>query len=161
MGCVGLAVSEDGVSWRRGGAPVETMSSGAAAEDGSDCGVVLSVSDDWWTFNTAAVGQPDVQARAACWIVGRACCYSCATQVLSSGAVASGVGVYWMFYAGADFSKTQPLLAPGAPPSTPADEAPGRCVRVGLALSQNGCARLRLRAVDNACACSRALCAAG
>ena len=65
LGEVGLAVSSDGVSWRRGGAPVETMSTGGAAYDGSDAGIVLPTSEDWWTFDTAAVGQPDVQARTA------------------------------------------------------------------------------------------------
>ena len=115
LGLIALAVSDDGVNWRRGTGVVETMSSGGAASDGSDCGIVLPLSQDWWTFDTAAVGAPDV-------------------QVLSSGAVASGVGVYWMFYTGADFAPVPPPAA--APGGT---EAPGRRTLPGLALSQDGC----------------------
>ena len=115
LGLIALAVSDDGVNWRRGTGVVETMSSGGAATDGSDCGIVLPLSQDWWTFDTAAVGAPDV-------------------QVLSSGAVASGVGVYWMFYTGADFGAVPP---PTAAPGGVA--APGRRTLPGLALSQDGC----------------------
>jgi len=114
LGLIALAVSDDGVNWRRGTGVVETMSSGGAATDGSDCGIVLPLSQDWWTFDTAAVGAPDV-------------------QVLSSGAVASGVGVYWMFYTGADFGAVPPPAAPGGA------AAPGRRTLPGLALSQDGC----------------------
>jgi len=102
LGLIGLAVADDGVKWRRGSGVVETMSEGGAASAGSDCGVVLPLSADWWTFDTAAVGCPDV-------------------QVLSSGSVASGVGVYWMFYTGADFAP-----APPAGPAGAAADAPGR-----------------------------------
>jgi hypothetical protein len=121
LGLIGLAVSDDGVTWRRGTGVVETMSEGGAASDGSDCGVVLPLSGDWWTFDTAAVGAPDV-------------------QVLSSGSVASGVGVYWMFYTGADFAPAPAAAPPGA--AAPA-AAPGRRTLPGLALSQDGCALLR------------------
>jgi len=121
LGLIGLAVSDDGVTWRRGTGVVETMSEGGAASDGSDCGVVLPLSGDWWTFDTAAVGAPDV-------------------QVLSSGSVASGVGVYWMFYTGADFAPAPAAAPPGA--GAPA-AAPGRRTLPGLALSQDGCALLR------------------
>ncbi len=121
LGAIGLAVSDDGVTWRRGGGAIETMSSGGAASEGSDVGVVLDVTPDWWCFDTAAVGAPDV-------------------QVLSSGAVAAGVGVYWLFYTGADFNPAPPVRAAGADTQAPAGpDAPGRRMLPGLALSQDGC----------------------
>ena len=85
-GSIGLAMSDDGVVWRRGDAEVQTMSDGSAESAGSDVGAILNRSADWWTFDTCHVGQPHV-------------------QLLSSGAVsAGGGGVYWMFYSGGDFS---------------------------------------------------------
>lgn len=65
LGTIGLAVGGDGLRWRRGGGPVETMATGEAALPGSDAGAVLQPGDDWWAFDTAGVGQPDVQARRA------------------------------------------------------------------------------------------------
>jgi hypothetical protein len=127
FGAIGLAVSDDGVTWRRGVGTVETMSTGESVTEGSDCGVILNTSADWWTFDTAGVGAPDV-------------------QVLSSGAVASGVGVYWMFYSGVDFAPA-PALVPheSGAAATALPPAPGRVARAGLALSQDGCARGRKR----------------
>ena len=57
-------------------------------------------------------------------------------QVISNGSVDSGVGVFWMFYSGVDTTKHPP-----APPHQGPD-APGRRPRIGLALSQTGCAAM-------------------
>jgi len=52
-----VAVSSNGVTWTRSGAAC------GDDDDVPDAGVVLTPSPDWWTFDTTAVGTPDVQAR--------------------------------------------------------------------------------------------------
>jgi hypothetical protein len=57
-------------------------------------------------------------------------------QVFSNSSVSSGVGVYWMFYTGGDFS---PLPAPqGLPGAEAGAEVEGLRMRPGLAMSQVG-----------------------
>ena len=55
-------------------------------------------------------------------------------QVISNGSVDSGVGVFWMFYSGVDTAKHPPV------PPHQGPDAQGRRPRIGLALSQTGCA---------------------
>lgn len=60
-------------------------------------------------------------------------------QVLSNSSVSSGVGVYWMFYAGGDF---EPVAAPDGLPGAAAGAAvEGLRMRPGLAMSQVGASR--------------------
>jgi hypothetical protein len=64
------------------------------------------------------------------------CCLLCGLQVLSNSSVSSGVGVYWMFYAGGDF---EPVSAPEGLPGAAAGAAvEGLRMRPGLAMSQVG-----------------------
>ena len=83
-----------------------------------DVGQVLGPNgEEWWTLDTAAVAVGDV-------------------QIFSSGAVQNGVGVYWMFYSGADFA---PLTVPAGMPGMPAGATlEGLNTRPGLAMSQDG-----------------------
>jgi hypothetical protein len=56
------------------------------------------------------------------------------SQVLSNSSVSSGVGVYWMFYAGGDYEAVPaPQGLPGAAEGTPIE---GLRMRPGLAMSQ-------------------------
>jgi hypothetical protein len=57
FGVVGVATSGDGLTWTR-----SSQTCGDDA-DAPESGIVLTRSTDWWTFDTVAVGTPDVQAR--------------------------------------------------------------------------------------------------
>ena len=89
-GEIGIAVSEDGIVWRRGGSPTETYRTGGDAEAfenlSVDVGAVLYPNnEDWWVFDTAHVSVGDV-------------------HMISSGNVSGGAGggIYWMYYQGGD-----------------------------------------------------------
>ncbi|GBF93562.1 hypothetical protein Rsub_06282 [Raphidocelis subcapitata] len=116
-GGVGVAVSSDGVSWTRGRGAVEGARGAARAADVGLCLTPTGV-DYWWTLDTAHLAVSDV-------------------QVFSNSSIQSGVGVYWMFYSGGDFS---PLEAPSGMPGAPGAGAAleGLRMRPGLAMSQDG-----------------------
>ena len=57
FGVVGVATSGDGLTWTRSSQPCGDDT------DAPESGIVLTRSADWWTFDTVAVGTPDVQAR--------------------------------------------------------------------------------------------------
>lgn len=77
----GLAVSSDGINWRRGEGRIEGARGPRRA---LDVGRVLEPNADWWWFDTCHLAVGDV-------------------QILSSNSVSSGEGVYWMFYSGGSF----------------------------------------------------------
>jgi len=111
-GEIGIAVSEDGIVWRRGGSPTETYRTGGDAEAfenlSVDVGAVLYPNnEDWWVFDTAHVSVGDV-------------------HMISSGNVSGGAGggIYWMYYQGGDKEEV--------------DGVEGVRTRPGLCLSQDG-----------------------
>lgn len=116
-GSIGVAVSTDGVHWRRGAGSVEGQ---RGAQRALDVGRVLEPNGDWWWFDTCHMAVGDV-------------------QILSSNSVSTGEGVYWMFYSGGSFEPVQ--LPPGLSQSS-MDEAGGDVeglrLRPGLAMSQDG-----------------------
>lgn len=71
-----------------GSAGVATSTDGVTWTQ-SPAGPVFTPSTDWWTHDTAAVAVSDV-------------------QILSSGAVGQGGGVYWMLYQGACYEEGVP-----------------------------------------------------
>jgi len=111
-GCIGIATSTDGINWKRGTGPVQVRGDRRAVSEGTEVGVVLMPNEEEvWTFDTCHVAAGDV-------------------QVLSSDAVQSSGGIYWMFYHGGDYNETD--TAGGSEKET------GRRMRIGLALSQDG-----------------------
>lgn len=122
------------------------MVDGRAAAADTDVGAALAPNGDWWTFDTCHVGNPHVQARHRATTPPRPklssspprhLCFELPRprpptieqpQVISNSSVDSGVGVYWMFYSGADFS----VVGQGD------RKEKGLLVRPGLALSQDG-----------------------
>ena len=57
----GVAISHDGMSWRRGSDAVDGARHGSAAA--MDVGAMLPPNEDWWTFDTAHMSVADVQVR--------------------------------------------------------------------------------------------------
>jgi hypothetical protein len=111
-GEIGIAVSEDGIVWRRGGSPTETYRTGGDKEAFEnltvDVGAVLYPNnEDWWVFDTSHVSVGDV-------------------HMISSGSVSGGAGggIYWMYYQGGDKEEV--------------DGVEGVRTRPGLCLSQDG-----------------------
>ena len=83
-GSIGVAISDDGVTWSRGRGAIE----GARGEGrAADVGKVLSPNKDWWWHDTLHMHVSDV-------------------QILSNNAVGGGTGVYWCFYSGGSFETT-------------------------------------------------------
>jgi len=101
-GSTGVAYSDDGVRWQRGGGDV---AGGIGAAGRGDAGRALAPNgEEWWAHDTCHATVSDV-------------------QVMGGGG--GGGGVYWMFYAGGDF---EAVAAPAAlaalgPPSAPAEAA--------------------------------------
>eukprot|EP00892_Ulva_mutabilis_P004235 jgi/Ulvmu1/2183/UM013_0028.1 len=112
-GKIGVAVSSDGVNWKRGEGPV---SGTRAADDAGAC--MESDGSDWWTLDTHSLAVSDV-------------------QMFSSSAVNSGTGVYWMFYTGCDYDAAEVPAALGSLVGVDTG-AEGLCGRPGLAMSQDG-----------------------
>ncbi|CAG9462135.1 unnamed protein product [Pedinophyceae sp. YPF-701] len=111
-GSVGIARSSDGVNWLRGAGAISGVKGPSGEED---VGVVFAPNaDEWWSHDTMHVTTHDV-------------------QVLSSGSVNGGEGMYWMFYTGGDF---EPVDVGAVGPDGAAVE--GLRMRPGLALSQDG-----------------------
>ncbi|PWA63776.1 Glycosyl hydrolase, five-bladed beta-propellor domain-containing protein [Artemisia annua] len=80
-GCIGLAVSSNGVHWERGKGVVSS---------GSDAGLVLKSSSDWWAFDTNGV-MPG------------------AVVIMSSSKIRASNAVYWMYYTGFSNEKIESL----------------------------------------------------
>ena len=143
-GAVGLARSADGVTWTRGPGADTPWAAGAAGDPSSPLSpppVLGPNPDDWWWHDTAHVAVSDV-------------------QILSSGGVAAGAGVYWMFYAGGCWEAAHPPAGLPLPPAAAAaaaavDEAgktaplEGLRTRAGLALSQDGVHWARVEGSDH------------
>ncbi|KAL3149569.1 hypothetical protein ABBQ32_002346 [Trebouxia sp. C0010 RCD-2024] len=125
-GSTGVATSSNGVDWERLPSAPSASPSATAAQDqnkkdqklapqGKGC--VMEPGQDWWTFDTCHMAVSDV-------------------QILSNNAVATGVGVYWMFYAGGSFEEV--LTPQGIPGLQPHTTVEGLRMRPGLAMSQDG-----------------------
>jgi hypothetical protein len=139
-GAVGLARSADGVVWTRG--PGADTPWAADASGAAPAPVLGPNPDDWWWHDTAHVCVSDV-------------------QILSSGGVAAGAGVYWMFYSGGCWESAPPPAGLPLPPAaealasgeggTLASPAPleGLRTRAGLALSQDGVHWARVEGTDH------------
>lgn len=115
-GSMGIAVSSDGVTWSRGSGPI----AGARGEARSrDVGRTLTPNEDWWWHDTCHIHVSDV-------------------QILSNNSVDGGIGVYWCFYSGGNYEKTE--LPPGLFPDQSQESEPreGVTLRPGLAMSQDG-----------------------
>lgn len=110
---VGIAVSSNGMHWRRGKAKVDTEGHG---EEGA-VGQVLDRSDNWWAFDTQHLRPSDV-------------------LIMSSAKVRAASGVYWLYYSGADVEE---LALPSNALPLPGTERMirGR-TRPGLAISNDG-----------------------
>ncbi|KAL0055171.1 hypothetical protein WJX82_008147 [Trebouxia sp. C0006] len=121
-GSTGVATSSNGVDWTRVPSASSAAPSATAAEDKKKSGpkgqgCVMQPGEDWWTFDTCHMAVSDV-------------------QILSNNAVATGVGVYWMFYSGASHEDVE---APEGFPGLQAhDSIEGLRMRPGLAMSQDG-----------------------
>lgn len=77
-------MSSDGIQWARGDGNVAGARGAARA---ADVGRVLAPNaDNWWWHDTCHMHAADV-------------------QILSSGSVGGGTGVYWMFYSGGSFEE--------------------------------------------------------
>lgn len=116
-GSIGVAVSSDGINWKRGEGRIQ----GARGVDrAADVGKVLEPNADWWWFDTCHMSVADV-------------------QILSSTSVSAGEGVYWMFYSGGSF---EPVQLPAGLSQSSMGEAGGELeglrLRPGLAMSQDG-----------------------
>lgn len=72
----GLALSSNGLHWKRCTEYVEDEKLGSKAE-----GLVMQPNPDWWTFDTRDVNVSDI-------------------LIMSSHKVRASSGVYWMYYAG-------------------------------------------------------------
>ena len=108
-GEIGIAVSNDGIIWRRGGSPTEMYRTGGDAEAFQDLSIDVGAvlypnNEDWWVFDTSHVSVGDV-------------------HMISSGSIAAG-GVYWMYYQGGDKEEVNGVE--------------GVRTRPGLCLSQDG-----------------------
>lgn len=125
-GSTGVATSSNGVDWTRAPSASSAAPSATAEDDkkkkdensgpqGQGC--VMQPGEDWWTFDTCHMVVSDV-------------------QILSNNAVATGVGVYWMFYSGGSFEEVE---APqGLPGLQAGHSVEGLRMRPGLAMSQDG-----------------------
>jgi hypothetical protein len=129
-GSIGVAISEDGLTWSRG---VDTIQGARGERRARDVGRVLTPNGDWWTHDTAHLSVSDV-------------------QLLSTGAVSGEPGgVYWCFYSGGDFEAVEvpEALLLGAEARDAAIQGSttegtiegtieGLRMRPGLAMSQDG-----------------------
>eukprot|EP01018_Ginkgo_biloba_P038361 Gb_08723 [translate_table: standard] len=110
---MGLAVSSNGIHWRRGSEHIETD---------EDVGVVMECSDDWWAFDTEIIQPSDI-------------------LIMSSTKVRASTGVYWLYYSGcnSDDSKVpQAVLAnPERFSENGLESSVFRCLP-GLAMSHDG-----------------------
>ncbi|WCJ22204.1 Arabinanase/levansucrase/invertase [Euphorbia peplus] len=76
---IGLAVSNNGVHWERGG---------EAVNSGDDVGLVMKIGEDWWGFDTLSVRPSEV-------------------IVMSSSKVRDSSAVYWLYYTGFSSEKVE------------------------------------------------------
>ncbi|XP_024375653.1 uncharacterized protein [Physcomitrium patens] len=112
---VGIAISSNGMHWRRGKSKVDTEGQG---EDGA-VGLVLDRSENWWAFDTQHLYPSDV-------------------LIMSSAKVRAASGVYWLYYSGADAEEMSlPSSAISATPPSHERFFRGR-MRPGLAISNDG-----------------------
>lgn len=112
---VGIAVSSNGMHWRRGKSKVDTEGHG---EEGA-VGQVLDRSENWWAFDTQHLYPSDV-------------------LIMSSAKVRASSGVYWLYYSGADAEEISlPSYAISATPPASQRFLRGR-MRPGLAISNDG-----------------------
>jgi hypothetical protein len=110
---VGIAVSSNGMHWRRGKAKVDTEGHG---EEGA-VGQVLDRSDNWWAFDTQHLRPSDV-------------------LIMSSAKVRAASGVYWLYYSGADVEEL--ALPSNALPLPGTGRMLRGRTRPGLAISNDG-----------------------
>lgn len=69
---IGLAVSNNGIHWERGGGAVQSS---------VDVGLVMNCSKDWWAFDTQGIRPGEV-------------------VVMSSSKIRANSAVYWLYYTG-------------------------------------------------------------
>ncbi|XP_023731346.2 uncharacterized protein LOC111879102 [Lactuca sativa] len=81
---IGLAVSSNGIHWERGK---------GAVQSGSDVGLVLKSSTDWWAFDTNGVMPGE-------------------SMVMSSSKIRASNAVYWLYYTGFSNEKIEFLDNP-------------------------------------------------
>lgn len=110
---IGIAVSSNGMHWRRGKAKVDTEAHG---EDGA-VGQVLERSENWWAFDTQHLYPSDV-------------------LIMSSAKVRAASGVYWLYYSGADVEEM--TLPSNAISPLGSDRFLRGRMRPGLAISNDG-----------------------
>lgn len=79
---VGLAVSSNGIHWER---------SGTCAKSGSDVGLVMNCSKDWWAFDTKAIRPSEV-------------------VIMSSSKVRVNDSLYWLYYTGCNSTENVEYL---------------------------------------------------
>ncbi|KAK9838636.1 hypothetical protein WJX74_000352 [Apatococcus lobatus] len=114
-GSVGLAVSGDGITWRRDeGRAIRPGESAPALPPGVALG---PNQDNWWWHDTMALSVSDV-------------------QIFASGDGQDSAGVYWMYYSGSNFEEAE--MPQGLAGSQSQSAAEGLRLRPGLAMSQDG-----------------------
>jgi hypothetical protein len=122
---MGLAISSNGVHWKRGSDPAE-----ATGPSSDEVGKVLDCSDNWWAFDTEITRPSDV-------------------LVLSSSKGRAAAGVYWMYYTGGSSEKIEIPKPNNLPPNqiefvyTDESVVVGR-TRPGLSMSHDGRAWARI-----------------
>lgn len=80
-GSIGLAVSSNGIHWERGKGVVQS---------GSDVGLVLKSSTDWWSFDSNGVIPGEI-------------------VIMSSSKIRASNAVYWLYYTGFSNEKIESL----------------------------------------------------
>ncbi|KAI3729211.1 hypothetical protein L6452_17864 [Arctium lappa] len=112
-GSIGLAVSSNGIHWERGKGVVQS---------GSDVGLVLKSSSDWWSFDTNGVMPGEI-------------------VIMSSSKIRASNAVYWLYYTGFSNEKIEFLdNSLEFSLENPENGGKGKICRslAGLAMSQDG-----------------------
>lgn len=112
-GSIGLAVSSNGIHWERGKGVVQS---------GSDVGLVLKSSNDWWSFDTNGVMPGEI-------------------VIMSSSKIRASNAVYWLYYTGFSNEKIEFLdNSLEFSLENPENGGKGKICRslAGLAMSQDG-----------------------
>lgn len=116
---IGLAISSNGVHWKRGNGVSDSNEQGAEV-----VGKVLDCSDNWWAFDTEVIRPSEV-------------------LVMSSLKARAAAGVYWMYYTGGSSEQVEVPKPDNLPMNLPDfkyinDSITVLRTRPGLTMSHDG-----------------------